>query len=96
MRPPRRRRRATNRLALDGGGDFGGVVDICVFFFALLGFQGVENGCGGYGGDDGHQDQHGEECGRDGAEVERDVEDDKFHQAACVHQNAERGGLTPR
>ena len=46
-------------------------------------------------GEESHQHHHREQRGGDHPEVEADVEHDQLHQAACVHQHAERGGLPP-
>src|SRR5688572_13679300 len=56
----------------------GGHILRCEHRPAVL-LQELQDGRGGRGGDERHQHEHGEEAGRDDAEVEADVEHDELH-----------------
>ena len=54
----------------------------------------VEDGGGHEGGDDGHEDEDGEETFGNESALEADVDDDEFHEAAGVHEQANAKGFT--
>lgn len=62
---------------------------------SLGGDESDENRGSHHGGGQSHQDHHGEEGRGDDSESQADVEHDQFHQAAGIHQDAERGGVAP-
>ena len=55
--------------------------------------EAVEDGGGHEGGDDGHDGEDGEEFLGDDAVLEADIDDDEFHETACVHEDADAEGF---
>jgi len=55
--------------------------------------QSLQDGRGRQGGDHGHEDEHRKKGRRENAEVEAYVQDHQLHEAAGVHENAQRGGF---
>ena len=54
-----------------------------------------EQRAGEHGRGEGHDDEHGEDAGREDAQIVADIERDQFHQPAGIHQRPELERLGP-